>query len=85
MVAGLSHKPDFFELDCDDVCRELSDYLEDDLAEEIRAHIADHLRNCRRCTAVYDGLRNVVELLANERSIELPKGFSQCLYRRLLQ
>lgn len=85
MVASLSHKPEFFELDCDDVRRELSDDLEDDLAEEMRVHIADHLRNCRRCTAVSDGLRNVVELLANEGSIELPKGFSQRLYRRLLQ
>jgi predicted anti-sigma-YlaC factor YlaD len=85
MVAGLSHKPDFFELDCDDLRRELSDYLEDDLTEEMRVRIANHLRNCRRCTAVYDGLQNVVELLANERSIELPKGFSQRLYRRLLQ
>jgi predicted anti-sigma-YlaC factor YlaD len=84
-VSRLSHKPDFFELDCDDVRRELSDYLEDDLTDEMRVHITNHLRNCRRCTAVYNGLRNVVELLANERRIELPEGFSQRLYRRLLQ
>jgi hypothetical protein len=33
---------------------------------------------------VYDGLRNIVRLLGDEKAMELPEGFSQRLYKRLL-
>jgi hypothetical protein len=33
---------------------------------------------------VYEGLRNIVRLLGDEEVIELPEGFSQRLYNRLL-
>ncbi len=63
------------------VRRELSDYLEGDLSSELRAQIKKHLKTCGHCTAVYDGLRNVVRLLSDGRVIELPKGFSRRLYK----
>lgn len=47
--------------------RQLSDYLEGDLTPELRARIEDHLENCYHCIAVYDGLRDIVRLLGDER------------------
>jgi len=61
----------------------LSDYLEGDVTAELRLRIEHHLTGCTHCTAIYDGMRNVVQLLSNERMIELPEGFSQRLYKRL--
>src|SRR5438552_14520738 len=58
--------------------------MEGDLTPEMRIRIDHHLQNCSHCTAVYDGVRNVVRLLGNKNAIELPQGFSQRLYRRLL-
>jgi predicted anti-sigma-YlaC factor YlaD len=84
-VLVVSPKGEFFEIECDEVRSALTDYLEDDLTDEMRRRIEEHLRGCRRCTPVYDGMRNVMQLLGDERAIELPKGFSQRLYRRLLQ
>jgi predicted anti-sigma-YlaC factor YlaD len=58
--------------------------MEEDLKPALRARIDAHLRICQHCRAVYDGVRNIVQLLGSEGSIELPPGFSQRLYKRLL-
>jgi len=84
-VLFVSRKPRVLEIDCYAVRRELSNYLEGDLTPELRVQIEDHLGTCSHCTAVYDGMRNVVQLLGDEKAIELPKGFSQRLYRRLFR
>ena len=82
MVVFVSHKPRFIEIDCSRVQRELSDYLEGDVTPQLRLRIEEHLQSCDHCRAVYDGLRNIVHLLGHEETVELPKGFSQRLYKR---
>lgn len=84
LVILVPQKPSVVEVDCYRVRRELSDYLESDLTAEVRLQIEDHLQSCSHCTAVYDGLRNVLRLLADEKAIELPEGFSRRLYERLI-
>lgn len=79
----VSQRPKIVEIDCYQVRRELSDYLEGDVSPELRLRIEDHLAGCTHCAAIYDGMRNVVQLLSNERMIELPEGFSQRLCKRL--
>ena len=79
----MSQRPKIVEIDCYQVRRELSDYLEGDVSPELRLRIEDHLAGCTHCAAIYDGMRNVVQLLSNERMIELPEGFSQRLCKRL--
>ena len=77
-------KPKIVEIDCYEVRRELVNYMEGDLTPELRARVDHHLQDCKHCTAVYDGVRNVVRLLGSKDTIELPEGFSQRLYKRLL-
>ncbi len=74
-----------FEIDCREVRRQLVDYMERDLTAEQRAQIDQHLQKCRHCLAVYDGVRNVVQLVGSEKVFELPEGFSQRLYKRFLE
>jgi anti-sigma factor (TIGR02949 family) len=71
------------EIDCRHVWKELTNYMEGDLTPELRERIAHHLEACKHCTAVYDGTKNVVRLLGDERALELPQGFSQRIYQRL--
>lgn len=80
----MSRKPTIIELDCYEVRRELVDYMEGDLTTELRRRVEHHLRNCEHCTAIYDGARNVVELLGCDAVLELPPGFGQRLYQRFL-
>jgi len=72
------------EIDCQHVWKELTNYMEGDLSPEMRDRITYHLQGCRHCTAIYDGTRNVVQLLGDKKSIELPNGFSERLFHRLV-
>ena len=71
------------EISCREVIRELSGYIDQDVRPELRREIAEHLANCRDCTAIYDGTRNVIRLIGDGRSFELPEGFSQRLRDKL--
>src|ERR1051325_2281427 len=68
---------------CETVWRESSSYLEGDIAPELRLAMDEHIRGCKECASVMDGLRNVVTLYGDERMSELPVGFSQRLQRKL--
>ena len=68
---------------CEQVWREVSNYLEGDIAPELRAAVDEHARNCSRCRAVLEGTRNVVQIYGDERMVEVPLGFSHRLHRKL--
>jgi Putative zinc-finger len=68
---------------CEEVWREISDYLEGEVEPTLRAAIEEHLRGCKHCTAVLEGTRNVIQLYGDERMVEVPLGFSRRLQRRL--
>lgn len=70
-------------ISCEELWREISNYLEDDIDSTLRASMEEHFRSCKHCTAVSDGTRNVVRLYGDERMFEVPLGFSHRLYRRL--
>lgn len=63
--------------------REFVNYTEGDLTLDLRGRIERHLQSCPHCRAVYDGVRNIVQLLGDENVFALPPGFSQRLYQRL--
>ncbi|GAC1435705.1 MAG: hypothetical protein NVS1B11_33900 [Terriglobales bacterium] len=68
---------------CDQVMREISNYLDHEVEPGLRADIEQHLRGCKHCTAVLDGMRNVVQLYSDERMLEVPLGFGHRMHRRL--
>jgi anti-sigma factor (TIGR02949 family) len=71
------------EISCLEVWREVSNYFDGDLDPQLRQRIAEHLEVCEHCTAIYDGTRNVLRLVADGRTFELPSGFSERLKKRL--
>jgi predicted anti-sigma-YlaC factor YlaD len=73
------------EIDCVQVRSLLVDYFEDDASEaaELRQAIDLHLAKCRDCRALYDGVRNVISILGDDRVFSLPEGFSERLHARL--
>jgi hypothetical protein len=70
-------------MQCAEVWREVSNYLDGEVDAGLRAAMEEHLRGCKHCTAVVDGARNVIQLYGDERMLEVPLGFSQRLHRRL--
>jgi Putative zinc-finger len=68
---------------CEDVWREVSNYLDGEVGPELRSALEEHVRGCKNCTAVMDGTRNIVQLYGDQRMIEVPLGFSRRLHQRL--
>lgn len=71
------------EISCLDVWREISNFIDEAVSPELRQRIEEHLKVCEHCTAIYDGTRNVVKLVADGKTYELPAGFSDRLRQRL--
>jgi anti-sigma factor RsiW len=72
-------------VNCEQVWQEISNYLEGEVSPELRAAMEAHIRECRHCTAVLDGTRNVVHLYGDDRLLELPAGFSAAWQRKLAE
>jgi anti-sigma factor RsiW len=68
---------------CEDVWREVSNYLDGEVDPALRLAIEEHLRGCKNCTAVVNGTRNVIQIFSDERMVEVPLGFSRRLHERL--
>ena len=71
------------EISCLEVWREISNYVDDDVAPELRARMEAHFKSCAHCKAVLDGTKNVVKLVADGVEYEVPSGFSDRLYRKI--
>jgi len=70
-------------LKCKNVWEHISEYLDQQLTPEVRAEIEKHLENCEVCSAILDSTRNVLILSADNRTYELPVGYSKRLHDRL--
>lgn len=63
-------------VNCEQVWREISNYLEGEVSPDLRAAMEAHFHDCKRCTAVLDGTRNVIHLYGDDRLLPLPAGFT---------
>jgi hypothetical protein len=70
---------------CQQVWKEISNYIEGDVDAGLRVAMDEHFGTCTRCKSVLEGTRNVVQLYSDERMIEVPTGFGRRLERRLAQ
>jgi hypothetical protein len=68
---------------CEQVWREISNYVDGEVDAGLRASMDEHFRTCTRCASVLAGTRNVVRLYGDERMLEVPAGFGQRLEKRL--
>ena len=72
-------------LNCEQVWREVSNYVDGDVDAALRSAMDEHFKTCKRCASVLAGTRNVVQLYGDERMLEVPAGFSRRLEKRLAQ
>lgn len=68
---------------CEEVWREISNYVDGDVEAGLRASMDEHFKTCARCASVLAGTRNVVQLYGDERMLEVPAGFGQRLQKSL--
>jgi len=71
------------EISCLEVWKEISNYLDNEVGPELRARMEAHFKVCAHCTAILDGTRNVVKLVADGMEYQMPEGFSRRLYDKI--
>ncbi|MFZ3216325.1 MAG: zf-HC2 domain-containing protein [Candidatus Acidiferrales bacterium] len=71
------------EISCVEVWREISNYFDGEIPAELRERMEAHFKVCRHCSAVLDGMRNVVGLIADGKLFQTPPGFNQRLYNKI--
>ena len=70
-------------LSCEEVRREISNYLDDDMSPSVRRLLETHLEQCRKCAVLLDSTYNVLVLLADEQRFELTDGFGHRVMQML--
>lgn len=70
---------------CHEVLENLSSFIDQEVDQRLRAEIEAHLRMCHRCTVLHDSLRKVIIIAADERTFEVPAGYSERLHAFLDQ
>ena len=71
------------EISCLEVWREISSYIDDGVNPDLRARMEAHFKVCKHCSAILDGTRNVVKLIADGAEFEVPQGLRSRLYAKL--
>lgn len=70
-------------ISCRKALRELSNYVDGELAAQSRRRVEEHLAQCRNCHTIYRSTQNFVRLLRDDRIFALPLGFSLRLQQRV--
>jgi len=73
------------KLECKQVWEHISGYLDKQLDPELLAAVERHLETCEVCSAILDSTRNLLVLTADDRTYELPVGYSERLHGRLAE
>ena len=71
------------EMNCKHVWEYISEYIDGSVEPNLREEIERHLEHCQICSAILDSTRNILILTADDRTFELPVGFSERLHERL--
>ncbi len=71
------------KLDCKHVWEHISEYIDGSVEAKLREDIERHLEHCEICSAILDSTRNILILTADDRTFELPVGYSERLHERL--
>lgn len=70
-------------MECDDLVRYLSDYIDNDLDEELSAEAQEHLATCGNCRVVLDTTRQMILLFRKEGRRKIPAATRRRLYEQL--
>lgn len=70
------------EVTCEDVWREVSNYIEGTTSTDLQKAIELHLQECRPCAAVLEGAQSLIRLVGRDAAFQMPTDFCQRLYRR---
>lgn len=70
-------------MNCKNVVRELSSYLNGELDTRVMADLERHLNNCEDCRLVVDTTKKTVQIFCNSEPVPLPADTRERLHKAL--
>jgi anti-sigma factor RsiW len=70
---------------CEELITYLSDYIDQDLSEELRVEAQAHLATCKNCRVVLDTTQKMIFLCRESERQVIPAGRRAALFERLQQ
>ena len=69
---------------CDEFMAELGNYLEGDVAIEVRQQLERHLSHCQTCQVVYDSTRKTICIVTDSGSFDLPEAAAKPIRDKIM-
>jgi hypothetical protein len=71
-------------ISCADSLTQLSDYVEGDVADELRLQLEMHLSHCRSCTVLVDSTRKTIRILTDADCFWPPENVCSVMSERII-
>ena len=71
-------------MNCRKVLEALSDYLDDEAAQAVRADLEAHLAECNSCTVLIETSRRTLKIVTDVGSFEIPENLSERLLKKTM-
>jgi predicted anti-sigma-YlaC factor YlaD len=60
------------------------DYLDGDVAEEVRHQLDNHLGHCKTCQVIYDSSRKTLRIVTDSGSFDLPEAAAKPIREKIM-
>ncbi len=70
---------------CNDFLKELSDYLDGRITEELKVELDEHLHWCHECHVVMNTTKKTIEIYRDNQIYELPTGLRTRLHDAIMK
>ena len=71
-------------ISCEAFMAELGNYLEGDMAADVRRQLESHLAHCRTCQVLYDSVRKTVKIVTDSGSFDLPETAARLIADKIM-
>ena len=71
-------------ISCADFMAEIGNYLEGDIAQEIRGQLEHHLSHCATCQVVVDSAQKTIRIVTDSGSFDLPEPILQPIQQKIM-
>jgi len=71
-------------ISCADFMAEIGNYLEGEVAEDVRFQLEHHLSHCQTCTVLVDSTRKTLKIVTNAGSFDLPEATFRPIAERIM-
>jgi len=69
---------------CADFMAEIGNYMEGDVADEVRHQLEHHLSHCQTCTVLVDSSRKTLKIVTDTGTFDLPDATFRPIAERIM-